>query len=540
MANVCCSVHDAVGGDGDKSVLFAGRQLAFNTVVSLFRHYTHERALLKGRSLHDYIINRGFDQETFLGNLVVQMYGRCGSVAEAKKAFDRIQEPNVFSWTIMVAAYAENGYLQEARKIFDAMTEKNVVSWTAMVSNYAQNGYLQEARKLFDEMPVRTAVPWNAMIAGYAQNGHCDEALVMYRRMRQEGVKPTESTFVSTVDACATVGLLEAGRLVHSNAAEMGFHTAEKVGNALVNMYGCCGCWEDAKKAFDDMPEQNVIAWTALLVAYARSSKVEEAKATFDKTPVKSFISWSAMVGAYAQNGHSKEALLQFRLMDLEGERPDGVTFITTLYVCGNLSAIEVGRIIYDDIVGTHLETDVTVVTALLDMFSKCGSLSQAKSLFDRMPLKDMVMWSSMVAACAHNGQWLMVLDTYYYMLLNGVKPNKVTLMSVLSACSHAGLLRVALEQFTSMREEYGCEPEYRHYVCMVDTLARAGQVKEAEDLIETMPFEPDGLSWRTLLSACNSSSGAGQGSRAAENVFELDPEHGAPYILLSNLHSEK
>eukprot|EP01018_Ginkgo_biloba_P040732 Gb_28666 [translate_table: standard] len=552
------------------------------------------------REVHEEIVRSGFDSDAFVGNALVDMYAKYGSIGNAYTLFDRMPQRDVVSWNAMIAGCAKNGHVDEALKLFQKMPERNVVSWTAMISGYAQNGHVDKAVELFQIMPERNVVSWNAMIAGCAQNGHGEKALKIFQQMRLAGVKPNSKTLASVLPACADLEALELGMEVHNEIIRSGFESDLFVGNALVDMYAKFGDLENARKLFDrmsqrdvvswtvmiagfaqnghveealkffqkmpernmvswtvmisgyaqkghvsealklfqEMPERNVVSWTAMVAAYAQNGHVDEALKLFEKMPKRNEVSWNAMIAGYAQNGHGKEALNLFWQMQLAGVRPNSKTFASVLPACANLAALEQGMEIHEEIIRSGLESDFFVSNALVDMYAKCGSIENACTLFDKMPQRDVVSWNAMIAGYAMHGCGKEALKLFEQMQHSEMTPDHVTFVGVLSACCHAGLVDEGWHYFECMSQKYYITPTMEHFGCMVGLLGRAGHLDEAEDFINKMPVKADSTVLMCFLGACRIHSNIELGEWVAECLFELDPKNSAPYVVLSNIYA--
>eukprot|EP01018_Ginkgo_biloba_P034750 Gb_24815 [translate_table: standard] len=437
-------------------------QFTFATVIPAFANLaTLEKA-------HEEIIRRGLESNIFVGNALVDMYAKCGSIENARHLFDKMPQRNVISWTSMISGYAQNGLVNEALKLFQKMPERNVVSWNAMVAGYAQHGYAGEALKLFQKMPQQNVMSWNALITGYAQNGHVSEAL----------------------------------------------------------------------KLFQKMPERNVVSWNAMITGYAQNGHVDEALKLFQKMPERNVVSWTAMIAGYAQNGHAEEALKLFREMQLAGIKPDSGTFVIVLPACAYLAAMNEGKEIHEVIIKSGFQSNVFVGSALVDMYVKCGSIENARNVFDKVNQQDLVLWNAMIVGYAMHGCGKEALQFFEQMQHCGMNPDQVTFVGVLSACCHSGLVDEGSQYFSSMSEYYHITPTIKHYGCMVDLLGRAGRLDEAQDFINKMPVKPDAALWGCLLSACRIHTNIELGERVAERFFELDPQNPTPYVLLSNIYA--
>eukprot|EP01018_Ginkgo_biloba_P002599 Gb_38503 [translate_table: standard] len=526
-------------------------------------------ALKRGMEIHEEIIRSGVESDVFVENALVNMYAKCGSINKARDIFDKMSQRDVVSWNTMIAGYAQNGHVDDALKLFKKMPEPDVVSWNAMIAGYTQNGHVDEALKLFRKIPKPNIVSWNAMIAGYAQNGHDEEALKFFQQMRMERVKPNLKTLASVFPACTNLAAVEEGIKIHEEIIRNGFQIDIFVENAIVDMYAKCGTIEKARELFDKMPQRNTVSWNTMVVGYAQNGRLDEALEFFQKTPKPDVVSWTAMIAGYtqkgrvveamklfqqmperdvvcwtvmiagyAQNGHFVEALKLFRQMQQADVNPDSKTFGSVLSVCANLVALEQGMEIHEDIIRSGFESDLSVANALLDMYGKCGSVEKAREVFDKMQQWNAISWTTMIAGYAMHGCAKEALKFFDQMQYSGMNPDRVTLVCVLSACCHAGLVDEGRHYFDCMNQYYQITPSMEHYGCMVDLLGRAGRLDEAEDFINNMPIKPDATVWRSLLGACRKHNNIELGERVAERLFELNPKNAAPYVLLSNIYA--
>eukprot|EP01018_Ginkgo_biloba_P013189 Gb_32450 [translate_table: standard] len=577
------------------------------TYVCLLQVCIEKKALLEGRLVHTHMNGRGFKRDRFLGNTLVNMYAKCESLVEARTVFNDMPKRDAFPWTVMIAAYSKHGLDNEALTLFHQMQRTGIQPnqftfasvlpactnlaaldqgieihdeiaksgfpcdafvESALVDMYAKCGSIEKARDVFDKMHQRDTVSWTAMIAAYAQNGQSMEAIKFFQQMQLAGMKPDMKTFASVLPACTHLAALEQGMEIHEKILRSGFQSDVFVESALVDMYAKCGSIKEARNVFDNMHQRNAISWTAMIsgytqnghadealklfqeipepdaiswnamiAGYAQNGHVDEAFKIFQKMPKPNVVSWTAMVAGYAQNGQGVEALKLFGQMQLAGVKPDSKTFASVLPACANLAALQQGMEIHEDIIRSGFH-DVFVENALVDMYAKCGSIKMAYNLFDKMQQRDVVSWTSMIAGYAMHGCSKEALILFEQMQDSGINPNNVTLVSVLSACCHAGLVDKGWHYFYSMSQYYHITPEMEHYVCMVDLLGRAGQLDEAQTFIDKMPIKPDATVWKCLLGACRVHSNIELGEHVAERLFELDPQNAGPYVLLSNIYA--
>eukprot|EP01018_Ginkgo_biloba_P002434 Gb_04611 [translate_table: standard] len=548
-----------------------------STYVCLLQGCTKKKASLEGRRIHAYLNEIGFMPDRFLRNTLVNMYAKCGSLVDAREVFNQMPERDVFSWTVMIAANTRHGFAEEALRLFNRMQREgiqpnqftfasvlpacgnlvdlkkgmeihediirsgyqlDVFVGNTLVDMYAKCRSIDIARDVFDKMHGRDVVSWTTMIAGYAQNGHGEESLKLFQQMQLAGVKPNLKTFASVLSACADLGNLGPGMELHVDIIRRGVQTNVFVESALLDMYAKCGSIESARELFDKMPHRNAIAWTAMIAGYSQKGNVEEALNLFRKMPERNIISWTAMIAGCAQNGHGVEALELFRQMQLENLKPDSKTLASVLPACANLTALEQGMEIHERLIRSGFQCDVFVESALVDMYAKCGSIEQARHLFDKMHQRNIVSWTAIMAGYAMHGCAKEALKLFEQMQHSGMNPDHVTLVCVLSACCHAGLVDKGRQYFNRMSQSYHITPTMEHYGCMVDLLGRAGLLAEAQDFINKMPIKPDISVWGCLLGACRVHNNVELGERVADCLFELNPTNAAPYVVLSNIYA--
>eukprot|EP01018_Ginkgo_biloba_P036667 Gb_31697 [translate_table: standard] len=476
----------------------------------------HLAALQKGKEIHDYIIRTGYESNVHVENALIDMYVKCGNIEDARRVFDQITSRELVSWNTIIAGYAHRRQCDEALNLFRRMQlsgiKPNVVTWNAMITGYAQSGHCDEALKLFQQMQQDAetqpnVISWTAMIAGYSQNGHDDEALNLFHQMQQAGIKPDSVAISCVLSACAHLAALKQGKEIHGYIIRSRFELQCAVGSALVAMYAGCGFIEDARQVFEKMLQRDVV-------------------------------SWNAMIAGYAQNGHGDHAFKLFRHMQIAGVKPNQVTMASVLPACARLAVLQQGKEIHDYIIRSGYDSGVFVLNALIDMYVKCGSIEYARHIFDKMSQRDVVSWNAMIAGCGIHGLGEDAFALFCQMQQAGMKPNHVTFTCVLSACSHAGLVDKGWECFQCMNRDYHITPSVEQYACMVDLLGRAGHLDEAWDFINNMPLEPNASLWGGLLGACRIHSNIQLGERAADHLFQLEPENAGNYVLMSNIYA--
>ncbi|KAL5819251.1 hypothetical protein ACOSQ4_023093 [Xanthoceras sorbifolium] len=396
-------------------------------------------------------------------------------------------------------------------------------------------------RLVFDQVRYRNPFLWTALIRGYLLQGSLRESVVLYGSMRREGIDPVSFTFSALFKACSEVLDASLGRQIHAQTILIGGFTSDLyVGNTLIDMYVKCGCLGCGRKVFDEMPEKDVISWTELIVGYAKGGDMESACALFDGLPLKDMVAWTAMVTGYAQNAKPREAIQYFERMQNAGIETDEVTLVGVISACAQLGAVKYANWVCDiaERSGYGPMNNVVVGSALIDMYSKCGSVENAYRVFEGMKERNVYSYSSMIVGFAMHGEGHAALKLFHEMAETETKPNRVTFVGVLTACSHMGLVEQGRQLFASMEKYYGVAPSADHYACMVDLLGRAGHLEEALELAQTMPVEPHGGVWGALLGACHIHGNPDIAQIAADHLFELEPDGIGNYILLSNIYA--
>ncbi|KAD4385013.1 hypothetical protein E3N88_25181 [Mikania micrantha] len=356
------------------------------------------------------------------------------------------------------------------------------------------------------------------------------------------GLNPDEHCLVAALSACGSAKNLVLGKMVHAMVLryELG-GDGPIVFNALIDFYGRNGRMYLAKRVFELMVAKDIASWTSLANGYVLCGDIEAAGQVFDEMPERNVISWTMMIVGHIHSKNVASGLKLFKEMRTErGEnnRPTFVTIVAILSGCADIGALDFGRSLhaYANKVA-NLVTDVSVNNALIDMYSKGGSLEMARKVFKQMPQKDVFSWTSLISGLALHGEGRSAVEIFNNMVLRGLLPNDITFLSVLSACGHGGLIKEGQTLFDKMVHSYGLKPTIKHYGCMVDLFCRAGHVTEAMKLIKNMPFEPDAVIWRSVLSACMIKRNLQLAEIAAKKVLELEPYDDGVYMLLWNIY---
>ncbi|XVE75950.1 hypothetical protein DITRI_Ditri12bG0133500 [Diplodiscus trichospermus] len=380
---------------------------------------------------------------------------------------------------------------------------------TSLISMHCKFNTLENARKVFDKNPLsnQLTVCYNALISGYALNAQVFDVIALFCRMRQNGISVNSVTMLGLVPVISEPGYLSEGMSFHCSCVKLGLNLDYSVANCLLTMYVKCGAVEFGRKLFDEMPQ-------------------------------KGLITWNAMISGYAQNGHAATVLELYKEMEASKVSPDVVTFLGVLSSCANLGAISVGREVEQRIVSSGLGLNPFLNNALINMYARCGNLVKARGLFDRMPVKSVVSWTAIIGGYGIHGYGQIAVELFDEMIKGGIRPDAAAFVSVLCACSHAGLTEKGLDYFVEMRTKYQLQPGPEHYSCVVDLLGRAGRLTEALELINSMRVKPDGAVWGALLGACKIHRNVEMAELAFNQVVEFEPENIGYYVLLSNIYS--
>lgn len=369
------------------------------------------------------------------------------------------------------------------------------------------------------------------------------------------------------LQACGRSGESRIGKAIHAHLLKLGFVSDLFVQTALVEMYAKvgdvsvarrvfnemperdlvsynvmlaeyvgCGNVREARRLFNEMPDRDLVSWNTMIHGYAMSGDLHSAQEIFDKTRERDLFSWSSMISAYAQSRQSSEALRLFREMQLANVVPDKVTMVSVLSACTDLGALSMGKAIHRFIESKRIEVDLRLGTSLVDMYAKCGDIDSSLEVFHKLSESDVLTWSSMIIGLANHGLGMVALDFFSKMISERMKPNEITFVGVLMACSHAGLVSEGRAHFNSMSDVYGISPTIEHYGCMVDILGRAGHIEEARQFIKDMPLEPDAVVWRALLGACRIHKNVDVAEEATATLVDLEPHVDGHYVLLSNI----
>lgn len=518
------------------------------TFICLLKACANVGALHNGKQLHAQILERGMEADERVGNALAHMYVTCGSIEDAHRLLDRLPLKDVVTWNVMMQGSFQCGLFEEAFNLYERMRQNGILPtrvtfmcmlracakmeaiekgreihthileygmeedsfvMNTLVAMYAKLGALKDARTLFDRLSTRDVVTWNAMIEGYAQHGLGEEALNVYNTMWLDGLVPDKVTFIASLKACASLGILQRARELHAQISAVGQELDEFVGNSLVDMYANCGSLEDACTVFD-------------------------------RLAVKTTVTWNAMIEAYVQNGRGLEALKTYERMLKTEVLPDKVTYLSTLKACGCTGALQLGKSLHGHLVDRGLEDDVSLRSALVDMYAKSGDLAAAWTLVNRLAISDVVTWTALINGYGKQNNARMAIQCFEDMLRHGVQPNCATFTCLLVACSHGSLVDEGQRYFNLMVEGYGIHPTLELSNCVVDLLARSGRLDAAEYMLRaTTPFEPNVAGWISILSASRKHGDVDRGKMCFDHLISIEPKLASAYVLMRSIYED-
>ncbi|XP_050226179.1 pentatricopeptide repeat-containing protein At4g08210 [Mercurialis annua] len=536
-----------------------------------------------GKRIHEKISREDLDNDIVLMNTLLDMYVKCGSLDDAREVFDGIlMSANSVTWNTLISGYCNEGLMYEAVNLFNQMPERNTISWNIIIAGFVENKSLRAldfvcrmheegfelddftfpcALKLccyvgFSDMGKQihcyaiksgftsscftvsalvdmysncnllteavTLFDWysgcnystsdslalqNSMLSGYVINGQNREALNMLSKIHLSDAYFDSYTYASALKVCINLLSITIGSQVHGLVVISGYELDYVVGNLLADLY-------------------------------AKRGNIKEALGLFHRLPKKDTVTWSGLMTCCSKMGLNSLALSLFRDMVKLQVEVDQYVISNVVKVCSSLASLGNGKQIHAFCIRNGYETDGVTVTALIDMYSKCGEIENSLTLFHSTVEKDIVCWTGIIVGCGQNGRAKEAVEFYRKMIQIGLKPNEVTFLGVLTACRHAGYLKEAWGIFESMKIDHGLEPQMEHYYCMVELLGHAGCFNDAMKLISKMPFKSDKTIWISLLGACGIHRNAELVRTIENNLLASFSDDPSVYIMLSNTYA--
>ncbi|KAF8378064.1 hypothetical protein HHK36_029398 [Tetracentron sinense] len=525
----------------------SGTEPDYVTFVTLLSSCNDPEMANQVIQIHAHVVKLGYGSTVLVCNTLVDSYCKTHRLDLACCLFKEMPEKDSVTFNAMITGYSKDGLNEQAIQLFLEMQNsgskpseftfaavlcasigldnlglgqqvhsfviKTNFVWNVFVGNALLDFYSKldcgvEAKKLFDEMPELDGVSYNVIITNYAWNRQHKESLDLFRELQLTGFDRKQFPFATILSIAANTLDLKMGKQIHAQVIITTAESETQVGNSLIDMYAKCGSFEEAKMIFTNLAHTNTVPWTAI-------------------------------ISAYVQKGLHEAALKLFSDMFKADVRADQATFASILRASANLASLGLGKQLHSYIIRSGFMSNIFAGSALLDMYAKCGSIRDAIQTFNDMPNRNIVSWNAMISAYAQNGDGEATLRSFREMVLLGLQPDSVSFLSVLSSCSHCGLVEEGLQYFDSMVQIYKIVPKREHYACMVDILCRSGRFDAAEKLITQMPFEPDEILWSSVLNSCRIHKNQELARKVADQLFNMELRDAAPYVAMSNIYAE-
>lgn len=415
----------------------------------------------------------------------------------------------------------------------DPIAASRVLTFCASSSGDINYAYL-----VFTTIPNPNLYSWNTIIRGFSRSSTPQFVLSLFVDMLHSSVQPQRLTYPSVFKAYASLCAGHDGAQLHGRVVKLGLERDQFICNTILYMYANSGLMSEARRVFDGIMELDVVACNSMIMGLGKCGEVDESRRLFDSMPTRTSVTWNSMISGYVRNRKLMEALELFRKMQEERVEPSEFTMVSLLNACANLGALQHGEWVHGYIKKNHFEVNVIVLTAIIDMYCKCGSVENAIEVFEASPTRGLSCWNSIIIGLAMNGYEREAIEYFSKLESSNLKPDRVSFIGVLTACKHLGAIEKARDYFALMMNEYEIEPSIKHYTCMVEMLGQAALLQEAEELIKGMPIKPDAIIWGSLLSSCRKHGNVEIAKRAAQRVCELNPSDASGYVLMSNVQA--
>ncbi|KAM0953828.1 putative tetratricopeptide-like helical domain superfamily [Dioscorea sansibarensis] len=393
--------------------------------------------------------------------------------------------------------------------------------------------------KLFSSVSSPSSFFYSTIIRAFSASKNPAHAFSLYNQMLLAGLSPDHLSLPFLAKACARLASLPLGTSLHCDVVKYGFSCDLFVQNSLIHMYASCRDIVSAREVFDGMCVQNLVSWNTMVDGYAKCGDLVAARNVFDGMPVRDVVSWSALIDGYVKGGELREALSVFASMCADGMKANAVTMVSVLCACAHLGALDQGRRMHCHLKDNGVCLNLQLSTSLVDMYAKCGSITEALAVFREVPVveTDVLIWNAIIGGLAMHGRSKESLALFVEMQAAGVQPDEITYLCLLSACTHGGLVEEAWCFFNLLKAQ-GMAPHVEHYACMVDVLGRSGHVEEAYEIVRTMPMLPSASVLGALLTACQTHGHVHLGELVGRMLVKLDPDHDGRYIGLSSVYA--
>ncbi|KAL9239488.1 hypothetical protein vseg_013803 [Gypsophila vaccaria] len=503
------------------------------------------------------------DRNVVTWNCMISGFARNYMISDARRVFEAMPARNLVSWTAMLSGYIACGNMEDARKFFDSVPEgmKTRVCWDVMLNGYIKFGRIREARELFDLSNVRDVGLCNRMLGGYVRMGCVEEAYDLFLSMPERDLV----SWTNMISCYARAGMMKEAKKMFDSVP---FEKDATAWTVMVRGFMQNGMADEALKLFHEMPNRDVVAWNCVISGLVQNGRFSEALDLYGRMPKRNIISSNSILYGYVQGGdminarnffdnimdckdvaswntlisgyQTEEALFLFSEMLRHGLKPDQTTYSTVASICGTLALHDWGKAVHLRTIKTSHASDTSVSSSLISMYSKCGLIDDAQTLFEILEKRDTVTWNTIIGAQAYHGSAEKALKLYSSMIQSGHEPDRVTFLSILTACAHSGLVEEGKRYFKSMEDDWNVVPQAEHYSCMVDLFGRSGLLNEAYDLVKRLPVNFPSYAWETLLNYCKLHGNSELGDLVSERILRIDPSNAEMNVLLSNIYAAK
>lgn len=487
---------------------------------------THNSILL-GKQLHLFFLKKGILGSTItIGNRLLQMYARCGTMTETWKLFDEMPHRNFFSWNTLIEGYMKLGNKQKSLELFKLMPHKNDFSWNLVITGFVKVGELEVARALFEDMPEKNGIAWNSIIHGYARNGDARKAVKLFKEL---GYLGDAFVLATVIGACVDLGAIGYGKQIHAHMVVDGLEFDPVLCSSLINLYGKCGDLDGARHVLNLMKEPDDFSLSALISGYASCGRMTDARRIFDTKRDPCVVLWNSLISGHVLNGEEIEALALFNKMREKGVQPDFSSIAVFLNACSSLCTSEHVKQMHGHAYKIGVIHDVIIASALIDAYSKCGRpsdackffnelqtydtillnsmitlysssgrIDDAKQLFKTMPNKSLISWNSMIVGLSQNGCPIEALDLFCKMNKLDLRIDKFSLASVISTCASISNFELG-EQVFAKATLIGLESDPIISTSLVDFYCKCGLVEYGQKIFDRMT-KSDQISWNSML----------------------------------------
>lgn len=532
-----------------------GIKVTVVSFVNVFPAVSRMGSIRRANLVYGFLLKLGskYTNDPFALSSAIFMYAELGCLDCARIVFYRSLERNTEVWNTMIGGYVQNNSPVEAINLFlEALESKHTVLdevtflsaltaasqlqrldfaqqlhvylmknsvlscmiiLNAIIVMYSRCNLVDMSFQIFSRMCERDAVSWNTMVSAFVQNGLDYEGLMLVNEMQQQGFMIDSVTVAALLSAASNLRNLEIGKQTHAYILRHGIE------------------FEGMESYMIDM--------------YAKSGLIKSAQGLFDmcSTYGKDQATWNAMIAGNTQNGQIEQAFTTFRQMFEHNVEPNAVTIASILPACQSIGIVSLGKQLHGFAIRNCLDHNVFVGSALIDMYSKSGAITYAENVFSMSPEKNSVTYTSMILGYGLHGLGEKALSLFYSMRGSDIRPDAVTLVAILSACSYSGFVDEGLQIFESMEREYEIRPSYEHHCCIADMLGRVGRVAEAYEFVKELGER--GNNFRilgSLLAACRKHGEFELGKTVANKLLQMERGKGLSgyHVLLSNIYAEE